>query len=149
MSELNKLQTRIEALEKDRAQLRADIVAYLARMKTLSDAQDLKIAYLQETIQSLTIKLTDKKKTDTGQLLDAIGKTGRMLARHFSENELRDLCLDLHVSYENIEGTTPDAKARELAGYMARRSQLGELIKRCVQLRPRVYGWPIQEIGEY
>lgn len=149
MSDLDDLRRRIQAVETDRAQLRSDVAAYLGRIKTLIDAQDLKIAYLQEQVQSLVIQCTKQKRQGTGPLLDAIRKTGRLLARHFSENELRDLCLDLGVQYENVEGTTPDAKARELAGYMARRSELGRLIRRCVELRPKVYGWPVQEIEEY
>lgn len=143
------LRKEVEAIQADRHQLRADIAAYLTRKQALIDALDLKVAYLQEQVQSLVIRLEQKKRPDTGPLLDAIRNTGRLLARHFSENELRDLCLDLQVSYEAVEGTTPDAKARELAGYMARRQELGRLIKRCVELRPRVYGWPVQQIDEY
>lgn len=149
MSEIDELRKRIQAVEADRAQLRSDVAAFLGRMKTLIDAQDLKIAYLQERVQSLHIKHEQQRKPDTGPLLDAIRDTGRLLARHFSENELRDLCLDLSVSFESVDGSTPDAKAKELAGYMARRQELGRLIKRCVELRPRVYGWPVQQIDEY
>lgn len=144
------LQNEVDAINRDRTQLRAEIAAYLTRKQALVDALDLKVAYLQEQVQSLVIQLEKKKgKADTGPLLDAIRKTSRLLARHFSDNELRDLCLDLSVSYEAIDGSTPDSKARELAAYMARRGELGQLIKRCVELRPRVYGWPVQQIDEY
>ena len=147
---LKDLLDRTKAIEKDRAQLRADIAAFLSRMVTISQAQDAKISSLQEQLQAAMIRLEQQQpKTKTGPLLDAVALTGRMIARHFSENELRDLCVDLRISYENIEGLTPDAKARELAAFMARRQEIGRLVKRCVELRPKVYGWPLQYIEQY
>lgn len=147
---LQDLLKRVSAIEQDRAKLRADIAAFLSRIVTISQAQDVKISDLKEQLQSLLIQNErGTKPPDTGPLLDAVAKTGRLLARHFSDNELRGLCFDLHVAYEEIEGSTPDAKARELTAYMARRQNLGVLIKRCVELRPKVYGWPIQHIEDY
>jgi hypothetical protein len=143
------LLTSIKEIKNDRAQLRADLDAYLSRITALSQAQDVKIGYLQEEMQKIFILLEKKERPKTGPLLDAISTTGRMIARHFSENELRDLCIDLRISYESIEGSTPDAKAKELAAFMARRQEIGRLVKRCVELRPRVYGWPLQYIEEY
>lgn len=146
------LERQFAALEK---KLRADLAAGLTRLVTVVQTMRTRQGHLQEQLQEMEIRLAkleepqQQRAGGTGPLLNAISVTGRMLARYFNEDELRDLCLELGVSFEAIEGETADAKARELASYMARRGRLGELIQRCVQLRPRVYGWPVQFIDKY
>jgi GAF domain-containing protein len=63
-------------------------------------------------------------------------KLHRVLSRHFSYDELHNLCLDLGVPFENLPGTSRDAKARELVLYLQRRGRILELFKQIRLLRP-------------
>ncbi len=147
---LKDILSRLKAIEDDRATLRADIAAYLSRMVTISQGQDLKISQMQEIAQSILIQTRQQKPPPgTEPLADAEKRTGRLIDKHFNKAELYDLCLDFGIEFENLEGDTVGVKARELAGHMARRGRLGELVKRCVELRPKAYGWPIEVIHEY
>jgi hypothetical protein len=87
--------------------------------------------------------------TDTGPLADAETRTGRLVQKHFNRSELQELCADFSVKFEELEGDTSGIKAREFVSYMARRGRLGELVRRCLELRPRAQGWPIEVIEKY
>jgi hypothetical protein len=63
----------------------------------------------------------------------------------FNLSEVRDLCFNLNVQYENLEGTTLNDKARELVEYCKRQGSLPELVTHCKELRPRI-SW--QEVAE-
>lgn len=63
----------------------------------------------------------------------------------FNFNELRNLCFDLNINYENLPGDTLDDKARELIEYCKRRGQMRSLEKRCQELRPHV-SWVTEDI---
>jgi hypothetical protein len=54
----------------------------------------------------------------------------------FSKDELRTLCFDLGVDYDNLEGKGKAGKTRELVLYMNRQRRLGELVAACERLRP-------------
>lgn len=148
---LRDILARVKAIEEDRVTLRADIAAFLSRMVTISQAQDVKIGQVREMAQGMIIQARRQEppRTGTGPLADAEKRTGRLIDKHFNKAELFDLCLDFGIEFENLEGETVGVKARELAGHMARRGRLGELVKRCVELRPKAYGWPIEVINEY
>jgi hypothetical protein len=66
-------------------------------------------------------------------------KLREKLERHFDREELRTLCSDLEVDYDDLPGEGRAAKVRELVGYHERRGQLDELVKRCSELRPNVF----------
>ena len=59
-----------------------------------------------------------------------------MLKAYFSESELRDICFELNVDYEDLAGEAKASKARELIGYLDRRRRLHELVIICQRLRP-------------
>lgn len=61
------------------------------------------------------------------------------MAKYFNKSELRNVCVDLHVDYENLLGEGKGDKARELVLYLERRGRLDELIKICVQRRPKIF----------
>jgi len=65
-----------------------------------------------------------------------------LLVLHFNESELRDLCFDLGVDYENLPGQAKSDKARELLGYARRHARWEELMRHCTRLRPRVEWTP-------
>ena len=82
-----------------------------------------------------------KPHYDTGELLSienkvSKGKLRQVLIENFSDQELRELCFDLDLNYEELSGTSIREKALELLTYFDRRGRLNELIKVCVKLRP-------------
>ena len=60
----------------------------------------------------------------------------QFVVTHFDAEQLRDLCIDLDVSYENLKGEGPEGKARELVMYLRRRGRLPELAGEIARLRP-------------
>lgn len=65
----------------------------------------------------------------------------------FSDSELRDLCFDLGVDFENLPGAAKGDKARELILLMERQARLPELVRKVVTLRPHI-GLNIQALAE-
>ncbi len=59
------------------------------------------------------------------------------IAQHFNREELRTLCFDLGIEYENLPDTR-DGMARELVAYCERRGKTAELIAACQRLRPNL-----------
>ncbi|MEM7114252.1 MAG: hypothetical protein AAF614_17590, partial [Chloroflexota bacterium] len=51
------------------------------------------------------------------------------IIRHFSSSELQDLCFDLGIDYESLDGVAKKDKVRELISYAIRRNQLQVLIE--------------------
>jgi hypothetical protein len=62
----------------------------------------------------------------------------QLLTDYFNETELRNLCFDLDVEYEDLSGPTKADKARELVALLKRCDRISELIKLCSKLRPNV-----------
>lgn len=59
----------------------------------------------------------------------------------FGEDDLRELCFELDIDYENLPGSTKSGKARELFIYSTRRGLLESLRSACERLRPNA-SWP-------
>lgn len=59
-----------------------------------------------------------------------------LVAEHFDLEELRDLCFDLNVDFDDLRGEGKTAKARELIMYVQRRDRLNDLIVELKRLRP-------------
>jgi tetratricopeptide (TPR) repeat protein/LysM repeat protein len=62
----------------------------------------------------------------------------RLLSVYFNESELRTLCSDLRVDYDDLPGEGIEDKARELIAYFDHRARIPELIEVCRRLRPNV-----------
>ena len=60
------------------------------------------------------------------------------IVEHFDDEELRTLCFDVNVDYDNLRGQGKEAKARELIDFMQRQGRLPDLIQACCKTRPRV-----------
>jgi hypothetical protein len=61
------------------------------------------------------------------------------LVRYFNGEELRNLCFELGLNYEDdLSGGTKKTKAVGLIEHMIRREELPTLVKRCNELRPKV-----------
>lgn len=60
------------------------------------------------------------------------------LDKYFSLGELRMLCFDLHIDYENLEGDSKNAKIISLILFCQRRHRLPELLNEIQKLRPGI-----------
>jgi hypothetical protein len=71
-------------------------------------------------------------------------KLRQNLVAVFNDSELRDLCFDMNVDYESLNGENKADKARELIAFCERRQSVPDLVARCRELRPNT-SWE----GEY
>jgi hypothetical protein len=55
---------------------------------------------------------------------------------HFNEEELRSLCFNLSVEYDNLPVSGRQARIRELITYLQRRGRIGDLVETYHRLRP-------------
>lgn len=60
------------------------------------------------------------------------------LVDSFNSSELQELCFNLNVDYEIINGENKLDKARELLTYLNRRNRMAELVVYCQQERPQI-----------
>jgi hypothetical protein len=63
----------------------------------------------------------------------------QIITEHFSEEELRTLCFDLDIDYDNFPGQGKGNKARDLVAHFVRRERIYELIVACYERRPEVF----------
>ena len=61
-----------------------------------------------------------------------------ILTTYFNESDLRDLCFQLDIDYEDLAGTIKGDKSRELILYAKRHDRSQELLEHVLQLRPHV-----------
>ncbi len=73
----------------------------------------------------------------TRDLLD-LRKLRLKVTKYFNESELRNLCFDMNIDYEDLDGNNKSDKARELIAYCERRKSIPKLVARLRKLRPRV-----------
>ena len=64
-----------------------------------------------------------------------------MLKTNFDDAELREICFNLNIDYEELPGQAKGAKARELITHLERRGRLVELANLCQKERPHL-DWP-------
>ena len=62
----------------------------------------------------------------------------QVLAERFDEGELRTLCFDLGIEYDDLPGKGRADKARELVAYLERRDRIPDLIEIGERIRPDV-----------
>ncbi|MCB8978823.1 MAG: NACHT domain-containing protein [Ardenticatenaceae bacterium] len=67
-----------------------------------------------------------------------LGHLRRQIVNHFNQEELRTLCFDLTIRYDNLHGTTIEAKTVSLMEYVQRHGQLLQLIAILERERPHV-----------
>lgn len=68
-----------------------------------------------------------------------VAELRRKLVNHFSASELRDLCFDLGIDYENLPRTGKLELAREMVAYLERRRRIPDLLEKISRLRPEVF----------
>lgn len=60
------------------------------------------------------------------------------LQRSFSVAEIREICFDLGLDYDNLAGSKKAEKIIDLLGYLDRRQMVDQLLKVCRELRPHL-----------
>ena len=61
-----------------------------------------------------------------------------LLSQRFNEEELRTLCFDLGIDYDDLGGGSKAGKARELVDYLKRRGRLADLVNAGKERRPDI-----------
>jgi len=74
----------------------------------------------------MTVELTVKEQKELHRLLDS----------HFNESELRDLCFNLDVDFENLPGMGKKDRARELVLHCRRYALTEALLTELMEMRP-------------
>jgi len=67
-----------------------------------------------------------------------VGTLGQILEKRFNKEELRVLCFDLGVNYDDLPGEGIAVKVRELVAYFRRRKCLDVLVNYIRQERPDI-----------
>ena len=68
--------------------------------------------------------------------VDRLKKLRDCIVLHFDDGELRTLCFDLGINFDDLEGDALSDKARELVLYLNRIGRCDELVKYCREKRP-------------
>lgn len=90
------------------------------------------------------------RKGDTGQLQrerqQKARQTARLMQDTFNEAELRELCVDMGMDYEDVAGNTKTGKINDLVGAFYRHNTLDVLIDQLSKRRP-LAAWPETRVG--
>ena len=73
--------------------------------------------------------------------VSGLGLLRQNIVTSFNLDEIRGICLDIGINYEELSGETLSTRAISLVSYCQRRQLLTTLTSRCAELRPRVAWW--------
>ena len=73
--------------------------------------------------------------------VSGLGLLRQNIISSFNLEEIRGVCLDIGINYEELTGESLSARAGSLVAYCQRRKLLTTLISRCSELRTRVDWW--------
>ena len=76
--------------------------------------------------------------TNEGKRRGGVTDLRKQIIATMSDDELKTLCVDLGVDYENLEADNKEARARELILHCQRRNRLSELTELCRAMRPKL-----------
>jgi hypothetical protein len=113
-----------------------ELVLYLARRERLNELIDA-CAYERPGFPwQETLDHSDEQRTAEEMVEPTIElMTLRERLSAFSENQLRDLCLELRMDYDDIAGAN---EGSELVLYCERRGRIPELVGACARLHPEL-----------
>lgn len=66
------------------------------------------------------------------------------MQRAYSDEELKDLCFEMGIDYESVDGLTKQGRIRALVGHFYRRDTLTDFIEFIAADRPN-YKWLLEE----
>ncbi len=73
--------------------------------------------------------------------VSGLGLLRQNIVSSFNLDEIRGICMDITINYEELSGETLSARAGSLVAYCQRRQLLTVLITRCAELRTRLNWW--------
>jgi hypothetical protein len=103
----------------------------LVRLLRNKFGHDAYFNHLNETINRFS-------QADLSTGTDGLQGLQRNLEASFNLDELRGLCFDLGINFENLSGDTLRTKTIELVSYCQRRRLLSKLVAACSQLRSEI-----------
>lgn len=86
--------------------------------------------------------LDTQREQKNGTSSNPLSTLRQLVLQYFNTSELQDICFQLDVDFEELEGSGKSNKARELITHMRRRNRLPDLVEVGKQLRPQLE-WPI------
>lgn len=79
------------------------------------------------------------------QQQEQLVKLHKLLEEHLDQEELRTLCFELWVEYDDLPAAGKSAKARELIGYLSHRRRIPELVRWMQKNRHELFGDYLRE----
>ncbi|WP_420641446.1 hypothetical protein [Candidatus Leptofilum sp.] len=73
--------------------------------------------------------------------VSGLGLLQQNIVASFNLDEIRTICLDISINYDELRGDTLSARAVSLVAYCQRRQLLTTLITRCAELRTHLNWW--------
>jgi hypothetical protein len=140
--EVNNREDRVEALvalliDKYHTRYGNALLAFLNVIQQRKNPNDTCFGKLEEAAICLKNHLPQiKVEYDDNNLKEYIVSLANFVTNSFSKEELKQLCFDLGVDYEDLPGNRKLDKAREFVLYFARRNDLAELADGILKERP-------------
>lgn len=131
---------RVDALSVEAMSLIIEEIWNTAQLVSGKDVLPAQIYRMFANLRNLgqhLLNLTDREESVVNDPVKAhLVKLRRILAELFDEGELRTLCFDLDVDYEDLAGQRKGEKARELVRHLHNRARIVELVAVGKKLRP-------------
>ena len=83
-------------------------------------------------------KYFPKPHEDSALQQNHLTELRKIITERFDDSELRTLCFDLDVCYDDLSGEEKASKARELVSCLKRRGRISDLVKVGKQQRPDI-----------
>lgn len=96
--------------------------------------EEMREQYPQDNQQKVTAKEPILRLPD-----ESLSELRQTITRLFSEQDLRTLCFDVGIDYDDIGGETKESKVRELILHQYRRGLLRNLILKCAERRADIH----------
>jgi hypothetical protein len=109
----------------------------IQRIKQILRNWHISVADHPDDVDELSQPLPLEKPSSHQTSVDRV-KLRQILIDYFNEDELRDLCFDLSIDYENLPGANKVGKARELIAFVERHGRFQELVEHTQYLRPNI-----------
>lgn len=110
---------------------------------------------LQEQLETALRRVTYLKAPavlgateDTIPTQDYLKKLRQILVNRFNVSDLRDICFELEVEFEDLGGESKKDKARELLDYLKRRERILDLVRTGERLRPDIHWGQVFQADE-
>lgn len=96
-----------------------------------------------QKVHNVPGELSEADKLDLESALSRLNvdsvRLRQVLTEKFNDQELRNLCFDLAIDYEDLPGSAKGDKARELILACLRHDRVQELVEQCRRLRPSTF----------